>query len=128
MKHTRTWLVLILLSVLAAPVLSASTLVLVALPPLIVTILDQIIPIAVPVIASWLFKWVNKGTALLQTLADWQKRLLFAVLNTALVLGINALGLTDVPGDILAWTQTTLEGVLGAIAAMLLYDNGKPRA
>jgi hypothetical protein len=100
---------------------------LIALPPLVALILAQLVPVVTPVVASFVFKWINKGTALLDAWGVWSKRLAFAVLNTLLVLGLSALGLADVSGDVHSWTQGTVEGILGAIAAMLLYDNGKAR-
>lgn len=97
-------------------------------PSLLTAIFAQFIPILVPVIASYLFKLLNKGTTAIEAWADWQKQLAFAVLNTLILLGVRALGLAGVPEDVQHWTQVTLEGILGAIAAMLLYDNGKSAA
>jgi Na+-transporting methylmalonyl-CoA/oxaloacetate decarboxylase beta subunit len=104
------------------------TTMLLVLSPVLVVIISQLIPLLIPVISSFLFKALNKEIEAVNKLNDWAKRLIFAVFNTLLVLGITALHLTNVSPDIQNWTQTTIEGVLGAIAAMLLYDNGKTAA
>lgn len=104
------------------------TMTLLALPPLVMLILTQLMPFVIPVIASFLFKLINKGTTLVSGWSTIAKQVFFAVFNTLLVLLMTAIGVTDASGDIAQWTVATVEGVLGAIAAMFLYDNGKAAA
>jgi Na+-transporting methylmalonyl-CoA/oxaloacetate decarboxylase beta subunit len=101
---------------------------LLVLSPVLVVIISQLLPIVIPVVSSFLFKALNKEIEAVNKLNDWVKRLIFMVFNTLLALGITALHLANVSPEIQSWTQTTIEGVLGAVAAMLLYDNGKTAA
>jgi len=91
------------------------------------TILAQILPLVVPVIASFLFKLLNKGLVFVSGLNDWVKRIVFAIVNIVFSLGVAALKLAPV-GDVETWGETTLVGLLTAVIAMLLYDNGKTAA
>jgi uncharacterized BrkB/YihY/UPF0761 family membrane protein len=97
---------------------------LLTLPPVLLAILAQLLPLVVPVISSYLFKLLNKGTTWVNGLNDWVKRVVFAVGNIVLTLLTSALHVTA-PGDEQSWDQTTIVGLVTAIIAMLLYDNGK---
>ena len=108
--------------------LHRSLLLVLVLSPLLAGILAQLLVILNPVISSYLFKLLNKGTTAIASWNDWVKRIAYVVLNTLLALGVAALHLVNVPGDVTTWDVTTVEGIITGIAAILLYDNGKTAA
>ena len=101
-------------------------LLLLVLPSAIVALLTMLSPVLQTYLTSGIMWVANKGAGWLSTTSVTVKRLILGVIGIVVAYAFSLLHVA-ISADPMTWGTSTVQGLLQALAASLIYDLGKSK-